>query len=88
VNVAGDDDPDVLLSAYAGDGKVVVVAINKGAAAADFDITITGAALPVTMTPHVTSAADNLTAGAALPVTDGVVSVSLAAKTVTTFVGE
>jgi O-glycosyl hydrolase len=89
VDVAGDDDANVLISAYTGDaGQVVVVAINKGDSAAEFPITITGGTAPASMTPHVTSASENLVAGTAVPVTDGVFTASLPGKTVTSFVGE
>jgi glucuronoarabinoxylan endo-1,4-beta-xylanase len=89
VDVVGDDDANVLISAYAGEGgEVVVVAINKGDAAAEFPITITGGTAPASMTPHVTSASQNLVAGTAVTVTDGVFTASLPAKTVTSFVSQ
>ena len=79
----------MLISAYAGDeGQVVVVAINKGSEDVEFPITITGGTAPDAMTPHVTSASANLQAGTAIPVTDGVFTATLAAKTVVSFVGE
>ncbi len=88
VKVAGNDNDDVLLSAYKGeDGGVVVVAINKGSAAAEFPIAITGGTAPASVTPHVTSANQNLVAGTAIPVADGAFTASLAPKTVTSFVG-
>jgi O-glycosyl hydrolase len=40
------------------------------------------------MTPNVTSASDNLKAGTAVAVTGGSLTASLAAMTVTTFVGK
>jgi O-glycosyl hydrolase len=89
VEVAGNDDADVLISAYTSDeGKVVVVAINKGDAAAEFPVTITGGTAPASFTPHVTSATENLVAGSAVAVADGVFTASLAAKTVTSFVSD
>jgi glucuronoarabinoxylan endo-1,4-beta-xylanase len=89
VQVAGNENDDVLLSAYRSEDSntAVVVAINKGGAAADFPITITGGAA-TTCTPHVTSANDNLAAGTAVPVTDGVFNASLGGTTVTTYVCE
>jgi glucuronoarabinoxylan endo-1,4-beta-xylanase len=90
VDVTGNASTDVLLSAFKSptDGTVVVVAINKGAAAATVPITISGGTAPTMMTPNVTSATDNLKAGTAVPVSGGVFMASLASKTVTTFVGK
>jgi glucuronoarabinoxylan endo-1,4-beta-xylanase len=89
VNVSGNVPSNVLLSAYKGtDGTVVVVAINPGAAEVVVPITIAGGTAPASMTPNVTSANDNLKAAAPVTVTGGILKASLAAKTVTTFVGK
>jgi len=89
VEVVGNTNADLLLSAYKGtDGTVVVVAINKGAAAATVPIAIAGGTAPAMMTPNVTSATDNLKAGTAVAVTGGSFMASLPSKTVTTFVGK
>ncbi len=90
VDITGVIPADVLLSAYTGsDGKVVVVAINKGSAAASVPITIAGGtAAPTMMTPNVTSATDSLVAKAAIPVTGGVFTAALDSMTVTTFVSQ
>lgn len=87
VEVAGNDNADLLISAAKSeDGStVVVVAINKGGAAAEVPITIVGGTA-TSCTPNVTSASDNLVAGTAVPVTDGVFTASLGATTVTSFV--
>jgi glucuronoarabinoxylan endo-1,4-beta-xylanase len=86
VEVTGNSSADVLLSAFKGTDGVVIVAINKGAAAATVPITIAGGTAPASCTPNVTSSSDNLKAGTAVTVTGGVLSASLAASTVTTFV--
>jgi glucuronoarabinoxylan endo-1,4-beta-xylanase len=87
VDVTGSVPANVLLSAYTGtDGTVVVVAINKGTAAATVPIAIAGGTAPASCTPNVTSASDNLKAGTAVTVTDGSLTASLAASSVTTFV--
>lgn len=86
VDVTGNSNPDVLLSAFTGSGGVVVVAVNKGTSAVTMPITIAGGTAPASCIPNVTSATDNLKAGTAVPVTGGVLSASLAASTVTTFV--
>jgi glucuronoarabinoxylan endo-1,4-beta-xylanase len=83
-----DASKDVLLSAYkSADGKtVVIVAINKGSGAASPKIGFAGGTAPTSCTPTVTSASDNLKDGTAVTVTDGVLTASLASKTVTTYV--
>jgi glucuronoarabinoxylan endo-1,4-beta-xylanase len=87
VDVSGNSNADVLLSAFKNtDGTVVVVAINKGSAAATVPITISGGTAPASCTPNVTSSSDNLKAGTAVTVTGGVLSASLASQTVTTYV--
>jgi glucuronoarabinoxylan endo-1,4-beta-xylanase len=86
VDVTGSVPTDVLLSAYKGpDGTVVVVAINKGSKDASVPITISGGT-PASCMPNVTSKDADLKAGTAVAVTGGVLTASLAATTVTTFV--
>jgi O-glycosyl hydrolase len=86
VDVTGNSDANVLLSAYKGeDGTVVVVGINKGSAAAEVPITIAGGTAPASCTPTVTSASDNLKDGTAVSVAAGVLTASFASKTVTTY---
>jgi glucuronoarabinoxylan endo-1,4-beta-xylanase len=88
VDVTGNSNANVLISAYKGtDGTVVVVAINKGTAAVTVPISITGGTAPASMTPNVTSASQNLVAGTAVPVSGGSFMAALAGTTVTTFVG-
>jgi glucuronoarabinoxylan endo-1,4-beta-xylanase len=88
VTLSGNDNADTLLSAYkSADGAtVVIVAINKGSAAASPKIGFAGGTAPASCTPHVTSATANLMAGTAVPVADGALTTSLASKTVTTYV--
>lgn len=89
VDVTGNTNADVLLSAYKGeDGTVVVVAINKSATAVTLPIAISGGTAPASMTPTVTSGTDNLKDGTAVPVTGGSFMAALAGKSVTTFVGK
>jgi len=87
VEVSGSPGSDVLLSAYkSDDGKsVVIVAINKGSAAASPKIGFAGLT-PTSCTPTVTSSSDNLKDGTAVTLTDGLLATSLASKTVTTYV--
>jgi glucuronoarabinoxylan endo-1,4-beta-xylanase len=87
VDVTGNSNTNLLLSAFKGtDGTVVVVAINKGTAAATVPITIAGGTAPASCTPNVTSSSANLAAGTAVTVTGGAFTASLAGTTVTTFV--
>ncbi len=89
VDVTGAIPTDVLLAAFSGpDGTLVVVAINKGSAAASVPISIAGGMAPAMLTPWVTSASDNLVSKAAIAVTDGTFTAALPATTVTTFVGK
>ncbi len=87
VDVTGNSNSNLLLSAFTGsDGTVVVVAINKGLAAATVPIAIAGGTAPASCTPYVTSSSANLAAGTAVPVSGGSFSASLAGTTVTSFV--
>jgi O-glycosyl hydrolase len=86
VDITGNTNANVLLSAFTGTDGTVVVAINKATTAATMPIAISGGTAPASCTPNVTSAADNLKAGTAVPVTGGSFTASLAATTVTTFV--
>ena len=65
----------------------VLGAINSGTAAATASLFISGGA-PCQMTPWVTSSSDNLASKTALSVTEGRLSATLGAQTVTTFVGK
>jgi glucuronoarabinoxylan endo-1,4-beta-xylanase len=86
VDVTGNASADVLLSAYKGaDGTVVVVAINKGAAAS-VPIGIAGGAAPASCVPYLTSSIDNLAAKTGVPVSGGVFTAALAGTSVTSFV--
>jgi glucuronoarabinoxylan endo-1,4-beta-xylanase len=88
VGVAGNNDANVLLSAYKSEDSatVVIVAINKGTAAAAPEIGFGGGTAPTSCTPNVTSATQNLVAGTAVMVTGGKLVTSLPSKTVTTYV--
>jgi glucuronoarabinoxylan endo-1,4-beta-xylanase len=86
VDVTGNSNTNVLLSAFTGTDGTVIVAINKSASAVSMPISIAGGTAPASCTPNVTSANDNIKAGTAVTVTGGVLTASLAASTVTTFV--
>jgi glucuronoarabinoxylan endo-1,4-beta-xylanase len=89
VATSGTLPSGVLLSAYTNpvDGTVSIVAINSGTGAANVSLFISGAA-PCTMTPYVTSAADNLVAKTPINVSQSRFTATLAGQSVTTFVGK
>ncbi len=88
VDVTGNSSADLLITGFKGtDGTVVVVVINKGAAAT-VPIAISGGTAPASMTPNVTSSTENLKVGTAVPVSSGSFTATLGASTVTTFVGK
>jgi O-glycosyl hydrolase len=86
VDVTGNSNTNLLLSAFTGTGGTVIVAINKSASAVSVPITITGGTAPASCTPNVTSSSADLTAGTAVTVTGGTFTASLGATSVTTFV--
>jgi glucuronoarabinoxylan endo-1,4-beta-xylanase len=89
VEVVGNDNEDVLLSAYKGSsGEVVVVAINRAAADVSLPISFAAGTAPGALTPYVTSADDNLAAGAEVLVSDDAFMAALPALSVTTFAGD
>jgi glucuronoarabinoxylan endo-1,4-beta-xylanase len=70
------------------DGTLAIVALNSGTSAQQVSFFVSGSAWPSTVTPYVTSASSNLAAGTAVSVSGGRFSGSLAAQSVTTFVGK
>ena len=89
VATSGTAPSGVLVSAYASptDGTVSVIAINNNASATNLSLYISGAA-PCTMTPWVTSASDDLASKTAVTVSNGRVTYSLPAQSITTLVGK
>jgi glucuronoarabinoxylan endo-1,4-beta-xylanase len=69
------------------DGTLAIVALNDGTSDEQVSFFVAGTAWPGTVTPYVTSASSNLAAGAPITVSDARFSTSLAAESVTTFVG-
>jgi glucuronoarabinoxylan endo-1,4-beta-xylanase len=88
VSTSGTAPTGVLLTAYKNpaDGTVVVVAINNNTAATPVSLYVSGA-VPCTITPWVTSATDNLASQTPITVSNARFSATLAARSVTTFVG-
>ena len=70
------------------DGTLSIIALNSGTTAQQVSFFVAGAGWPAMVTPYVTSASSNLAAGTVAPVTGARFSGSLAAQSVTTFVGK
>jgi glucuronoarabinoxylan endo-1,4-beta-xylanase len=89
VATSGTMPAGVLVSAYQNpaDGTLAVVAINSNTAATPLSLYVSGA-VPCTITPWVTSAADNLASKTAITVSNARFSATLDAQSVTTFVGK
>ena len=71
-----------------GDGTLAIVALNSGTSAQQVSFFVSGSGWPGSVTPYVTSASANLTAGTTISVSGARFSGSLAAQSVTTFVGK
>jgi glucuronoarabinoxylan endo-1,4-beta-xylanase len=69
------------------DATLAIVALNSGNSAQQVSFFVSGSAWPGTVTPYVTSASSNLAAETAISVSAARFSGSLAAQSVTTFVG-
>ncbi len=89
VSTSGDAPAGTMVSAYTNpaDGTVVVVAINPNNSDASLSMFISDVA-PCEMTPWVTSDSDSLAEQSPVPVVDARFTASLAAQSVTTFVGK
>jgi glucuronoarabinoxylan endo-1,4-beta-xylanase len=88
VSTTGTAPSGVMVTAFRNlaDGTVVVVAINNNNSATPLSLFISGV-VPCTITPWVTSAADNLASKSAITVSDARFSATLDAQSVTSFVG-
>jgi glucuronoarabinoxylan endo-1,4-beta-xylanase len=69
------------------DGTVAIVVVNGGGAQ-NISFFVAGTAWPASVTPYVTTTSSKLAAGSAISVSAGRFSASLAAQSVTTFVGK
>ncbi|QSF47465.1 carbohydrate-binding protein [Paenibacillus tianjinensis] len=85
VDATKNPDTNVYTSAYKGDNKVVIVAINKGTSAVNQNFVLqNGTASSVS--PWVTDATRKVAAGAAINVINNAFAAQLPAQSVTTFV--
>jgi glucuronoarabinoxylan endo-1,4-beta-xylanase len=89
VSTSGAAPSGVLVTAYQNpaDGTVVVVAINSNTSATPLSLYVSGV-VPCSMTPWVTSAADNLASKTPITVANARFSATLDAQSVTSFVGK
>jgi len=89
VGITGAPSSVQILPFYSpADGTTVIVALNSGTSAVQAPFFVSGMAWPATVTPYVTSASSNLAAGTPIAVSGARFSASLAAQSVTTFVGK
>jgi glucuronoarabinoxylan endo-1,4-beta-xylanase len=89
VSTSGTVPSGVYVSAYQNpaDGTLAVVAINTNTSASPLSLYVSGV-VPCSITPWVTSAADNLASKSPITVSNARFSVTLDAQSVTTFVGK
>lgn len=87
VEATKNPDPEVYVSAYKGDKKVVIVAVNKGTSAVSENFILQDGYASAVST-WVTDSSRNLAAGAPIPVSNGAFTAELPAQSVTTFVAD
>ncbi len=86
VDATKNPNTNVYTSAYKGDGKVVIVAINKGTSAVNQNFVLQNGTAS-SLSSWITDSSRNLAAGSAINVSNGSFTVQLPAQSVTTFVG-
>jgi glucuronoarabinoxylan endo-1,4-beta-xylanase len=87
VDATKNPNTNIYVSAYKGNNKVVIVAINRGTSAASQSFTLQNGTAS-TVSSWLTDATRNLAAGSALSVTNGSFTAQLPAQSVTTFVAD
>jgi glucuronoarabinoxylan endo-1,4-beta-xylanase len=85
VDATANPQTDIYVSAYKGNGKTVIVAINQSDSQVVQPFTIQNGTV-TSVTPYRTSASDNLITLPAITLTGGVFSSPLPPQSVTTFV--
>lgn len=88
VDATKNPSSNVYVSAYEGDNKVVIVAINNGNSAVTQKFNIQNGKNLSKVSPWVTTGSSNMKAGTAINVSTGSFTAQLPAQSVTTFVGE
>lgn len=77
---------EVYVSAYKGNGKTVIVAVNMSGSKQNIKFNISGGTLPSSFTPHITSGTKNLSTEASVNVSNGSVTYELPASSITSLV--
>ena len=85
VDATKSPNTNVYISAYKGDDKVVIVAINKGTSAVSQKFNVQNGTLSK-VSPWITTGSSNVAAGADINVSGGSFTAQLPAQSVTTFV--
>jgi glucuronoarabinoxylan endo-1,4-beta-xylanase len=88
VDATKNPNSNVFVSAYKGDNKVVIVAINKGTTAVSQNFVLQNASGLTKVSTWISDATRNVAAGTAVNVTGGSFTTQLPAQSVITFVGE
>ncbi|OOM78656.1 glucuronoxylanase XynC [Clostridium sp. BL-8] len=86
VDAASNPQSNIYISAYTGDNKVVIVAINQGASSVSQSFNIQGGKTS-SVSPYVTSSSSNMAKGTDISISNGSFTATLPAQSVTTFVG-
>ena len=86
VDATASPATNVNVSAYTGDNKLVIVAVNSGTAAVSQNFVVRGGTATQVSSSQ-TSASANMTAGQDYSISNGAFTASLAAQSITTFVG-
>jgi glucuronoarabinoxylan endo-1,4-beta-xylanase len=83
---ASNPTANVYVSAYKGNGKVVIIAVNMNSSSQRVKFSISGGAVPGSFTPHITSNSKNLSTEAVVNVSGNSFTCDLPASGVITFV--
>lgn len=87
VDATKNPDTNVFTSAYKGDNKVVIVAVNRGTSAVSQNFVIQNGTA-ATVSRWVTDGSSNMAAGSSISLSNGAFTAQLPAQSVTTFVAE
>ncbi|MDP4183342.1 MAG: dockerin type I domain-containing protein, partial [Bacillota bacterium] len=86
VDATANPNTNVYVSAYTGDNKVTVVAINSGTSAVSQKFNIQGGS-PSSVSSYITDSSRNMATGSTINVSGGSFTAQLPAQSITTFVG-
>ena len=86
VDATQNPQANIYVTAYKGDGKTVIVAINQGSSAVAQSFTVKNGSIS-SFSSWTTAGSSNIAAGANYDVSNGTFTASLPAQSVTTFVG-